>query len=384
MKIAQVHNWHRFGGGSEIVVETTVNLLRAKGHDVLLQTYDSRNLMHNLRGKAKAFAWGIYSPAGRKSIRKMIAKDAPEIIHVHEVYPYFSPWILKDLKNAGIPVVMTCHDYRLTCPISTHYRNGETCTKCQDKNEFQCIFNNCRNNILESAAFALRSFSARKMNLFSENITCYTTPSNFVKNWLVESGFPGERIHVLPNVNPISNSEPKKNNGEYIGYVGRISEEKGIDTLLEAARQTELPVRLAGDYSVMPDLVAAAPSNVEFIGTLNRDQLADFYRNARFVVVPSTCLETFGMVALEAMSYGLPVIASRTGGLQEVVNDDVSGFLFEKGNAMQLAEKMKQLWANPELVRKMGEAGQTKLSREYSKEIYYSRLMAIYEETLKN
>jgi len=382
LKIVQVHNWHRFGGGSEIVVETTTNLLRKRGHQVLLETFDSRNLMHTLRGKAKAFAWGIYSPVGRKAIRRLIEEQAPDIIHVHELYPFFSPWVLKNIKRAGIPVVMTCHDYRLTCPISTHYRNGETCTKCRDKNELQCAFNNCRNNFLESVGFALRSLTARKMKLFTENVTCYTTPSLFVKNWLIESGFPEERIHVVPNVNPISKLEPKKNDGEYIGYVGRISEEKGIDSLLEAARTSNLPVQLAGDYSAMPELVATAPTNVEFIGKLKRDQLANFYRYARFVVVPSTCLETFGMVALEAMSYGLPVIASKTGGLQEVVDDGVNGFLFEKGNDVELAEKMKQLCENSELAKKMGQAGQEKLNREYSEEIYYLRLMRVYEQAL--
>ncbi|MFZ5518909.1 MAG: glycosyltransferase family 4 protein [Candidatus Zhuqueibacterota bacterium] len=382
MKIAHIHNWHRFGGGSEIVVETTVRLLQARGHQVIQRTFDSRQFMHTLRGKVSAFFSGIYSPAGRKSIRRMIAESAPDIVHIHEVYPFFSPWILKDLNRAGIPVVMTCHDYRLTCPISTHFRNGETCTLCRDKNEWQCLLNNCRNNVFESAAFALRSVTARALRLFTDNVTCYTTPSQFVKDWLVQSGFPAERIFVLPNVNPVQHPEPKTDMGCYIGYVGRISGEKGIGTLLDAARTTGRTVRLAGDYSAMPELVRTAPANVEFIGKLNRDQLAEFYRHAQFVVVPSTCLETFGLVALEAMSYGLPVVASRTGGLQEIIDDGRSGFLFEKGNAAELADIMKRLWGNSELIKQMGQVGRERAIREYNEDTYYSRLNRIYTEAM--
>jgi len=383
LKIAHIHNWHRFGGGSETVVETTVRLLQARGHQVVQRTFDSRQFMHTLRGKANAFFRGIYSPAGRKTIRHMIAESAPDVVHIHEVYPYFSPWILKDLRRAGIPVVMTCHDYRLTCPISTHFRNGEICTRCRDKNEWQCLLNNCRNNIFESAAFALRSITARTMRLFTDNVTSYTTPSHFVKDWLVQSGFPAARIFLLPNVNPVAHPEAKTDMGSYIGYVGRISEEKGIGTLLDAARRTGRPVRLAGDYSAMPELVRTAPANVEFIGKLNRDQLADFYRHAQFVVAPSTCLETFGLVALEAMSYGLPVVASRTGGLQEIIDHGQNGFLFEKGNAAELADIITRLWGNSVLIKQLGETGRERAMRDYNEDVYYSRLNRIYTEAIK-
>ena len=142
-------------------------------------------------------------------------------------------------------------------------------------------------------------------------------------------------------------------------------------------------MRLAGDYSRMPDTLKEAPPNVTFAGWLNRAQLVGFYRNARFSVAPSVCFETFGLVGAEAMSYGLPVIASKIGGLPEIVEDGVTGLLFEPGNAEELADKMKLLWDNPDLCRQMGQAGREKAMREYNEDVYYERLMAAYQRAIE-
>jgi glycosyltransferase involved in cell wall biosynthesis len=214
-------------------------------------------------------------------------------------------------------------------------------------------------------------------------VTLYVPPSEFVKRKLVNAGFPGERIVVIPN--PITlpaDSVVDASAGKYVAYAGHIRPEKGINTLLAAARMTGLQIRLAGDYSLMPEVVKVAQANEKFLGHLNRGQLGKFYRNARFLVVPGVCFEAFGLVLVEAMSHGLPVIASRIGGMPEIVEDGVTGLLFEPGNSEDLANKMNLLWENPDLCRQMGIQGHEKVISEYSNEVYYKRLMAVYEKAI--
>jgi glycosyltransferase involved in cell wall biosynthesis len=111
--------------------------------------------------------------------------------------------------------------------------------------------------------------------------------------------------------------------------------------------------------------------------------MAAFYQGARFLVVPSMWFEGCPLVVSEAMSHGLPVIASRIGGLPEFVEDGVTGLLFEPGNVAELAEQIRTLWENPDLCRRLGEAGRRKAEREYNEEVYYRSLISIYEQAIE-
>jgi len=382
MKVFQVINLHRYGGGADAMAEGTARLLSRKGHESILLTRDSRELGRGGLGKARAFVCGFYSRSGRRIMTAALEEHAPDLVHVHGVYPFFSPWILQDCRRARVPVVLACHDYRLTCPTAVHLCHDAICESCLGGREYWCFLKNCRNNRLESLGYALRSMVARKWRLFLDNVTIYTTPSEFVKRRLTDAGLPHQRIIALPNMVPVPDAavDPSANN--YIVYVGRFSPEKGIDTLLASAGTTGLRVRLAGDHSPMNDAVATAPSNVEFMGRMKPNEVGALYQHARFAVLPSLWFETFGLVAAEAMSYGLPVIASNIGGLTEVVDHGVTGFLTEPGDAGDLARKMKLLWDRPELCRKMGQAAREKVIREYSEDVYYKRLMAVYEQAV--
>jgi glycosyltransferase involved in cell wall biosynthesis len=176
-------------------------------------------------------------------------------------------------------------------------------------------------------------------------------------------------------------TDPEKRH--YAGFAGRFSHEKGISTLLDACRITGLPFKFAGDHNSMPELVSTSPRNVTFLGKLNRTELASFYSGARFLVVPSIWFETLGLVAAEAMGHATPVIASRIGALRDVVEDGVTGLLFEPGNAEELAQKMTYLWDHFELCRKFGLAGRAKRAREYGEDKHFEGLMAVYERVMK-
>jgi len=383
MKIIQITNLHRFRGGADVVAEENARLLERRGHKSIFLTRDSRLLGRGTVGRMRAFVNGLYSGSGRRLVADALEQHKPDVVHVHEVYPFFSPWIMKDCRRAQTPVVLTCHDYRLTCPIAIHLHNHEICELCAGGREHWCFLKNCRGNRLESLAYALRTTVARKWKLFLDNVTVYTTPTKFVKRRLIDAGFPADRIFVIPHTIAAPDSEVNTSRNSYIAYAGRISPEKGIETLLAAARITGLKVRVAGDHSQAPGLVKGAPPNVECLGPLDRTEVGRFYQNARFTVFPSLWYETFGLVAAEAMSYGLPVVASNRGGVVEVVEDGVTGLLFEPGNPDDLANKMKRLWEDADLCRRMGQAGREKVLREYSEDVYYERLIAVYRNALE-
>jgi len=383
MKVIQVNNFHRILGGSDVVATATAELLRRRGHEVLWLPRDSRDLGIGLLGKVRAFLCGIYSISACREMEKMLRDNPPDVVHVHELFPFISPWILDVCQRRDVAVVMSCHNYRLTCPTAHHFFRDAPCELCAGGREYWCLLKNCRGNVFESAAYALRSMTARKLGLFTKNVTLFLALSESIKHNLVGAGCRKERIYVLPNFVSIPNSAINASRGTYFAFVGRVSPEKGIDTLLAAAEHTKLPVRFAGDYSLMADTVETAPANTIFMGFVKRGDLDFFYRGARCLILPSTCFEVNPLVVCEAMSYGLPVIASRIGGIPELVEDGKTGLLFEPGNPKELSSKMKLLWESPDLCKQMGQAGREKVVREYKEDVYYKGLIAIYRKALQ-
>src|SRR3990170_59782 len=354
MKVLQIHNKYRFRGGEEAVVEWTTELLRSKGVDVRMVTRESVGLDNNFITKFRAFASSIYSLSAYSFIEQLIRKDRPDVVHVHNLYPLFSPSVLSACRHAGIPVVMTCHNYRLLCPIGVAFRNGGICDAFCHHHEYRCVINNCRGNLLESGAYAIRSAIASRFKFFEKNVTIFIALTQIAKDYIAKGGIPKERIVVLPNSIPTNHFQSTEaDRGEYIAYAGRISAEKGIGVLLQAASITGLPLRIAGDSSSAKGLISSAPPNVKFVGFLSKEKLSEFYNSASFLVLPSICHETCGLVLLEAMQASLAIIASRIGGITEIVDDGVTGLFFEPGNANDLASKMKQLCNDPELCRRM-------------------------------
>jgi glycosyltransferase involved in cell wall biosynthesis len=207
------------------------------------------------------------------------------------------------------------------------------------------------------------------------------TVSAFLRDRLINAGFPDDRIEVLPNAISSENSTiiSLTGNGNYIGYSGRLSFEKGTDTLVEAARKCGLPVKIAGDGPEMAELKRAAPQNVEFLGRLSRIELNKFYQGSRFLVVPSRCYETFSLALAESMMFGKPVIASRIGALPELISEGVNGLLVEVGNVNQLADRMSLLWANPQLCQRLGTAARSWAEDVCNEERFYHGLMSIYD-----
>jgi glycosyltransferase involved in cell wall biosynthesis len=177
------------------------------------------------------------------------------------------------------------------------------------------------------------------------------------------------------------NAEPRQ--GDYVGCVGRVSPEKGTTIFVEAARRCpDIPFKSTGDTAGMPELVAGAPDNVEFVGFVSPEELETFYARSRFIVLPTLCYEGFPTVAAETLMQGKAVVTSRIGGMPEIVQDGVTGLLAEPGNAEDFADKVRLLWTQPERAQRMGMAGHEQATREFSRQRYYQRLLAVFEQAL--
>ena len=385
VKLLQVYNDYRSAMGGEAgVVQMIATIVEKRGGQARLMTRSSKGLDRTLAGRIRGFFSGIYDRSAYREMERMLAEDRPDVVHVHNLYPLISPSVLVACRRAGVPVVMTNHNYVLTCPIVNHLHQGRVCEKCLGGREYWCVLQNCRGSRAESLAYAVRSATARKLGFFRRDVTIQIVLSEFAKLRLLKEGFDEERIVVLPNMVELGPESAAQAPGKYAAFSGRMMPEKGVDVLLAAAaRLPDVSVRLAGDGPSLEKLSSGAPANSLFVNRLGAEQMAAFYRGARFLVVPSKWFEGCPLVVSEAMSHGLPVIASRIGGLPEFVEEGVTGLLFEPGNVAELADKIRLLWGNPDLCRRMGAAGRQKASREYNEEVYYQRLMSVYDKAIE-
>ncbi len=382
MKVVQLYNRQRAAfGGEETVIANTTAVLEARGHAVSIAMRCSRGIEGSFLKKASAGLNGIYSFSAIGEVKKIIATEHPDVIHVHGVYPQWSPSIFRTCKQMGVPTVLHVHCHYLTCPDWYHLREGKVCELCFGGHEQNGILKNCRGSYAESTAYALRSFVSRKMGFFTDHVGVFLPVSRFLKDRLIRAGFPDERTEVLHNVVLERNAakDDASELGTYIGYCGRLSPEKGVGSLLQAARLSGLPVRIAGDGPERAALERMAPPNVTFLGYLNRDGVNQFYQGMPVYSGPQLSFESFSMSAAEAMMQGKPIIGARIGAIPEIIDNGKTGLLFEPGNAQELAEQMSNLWASPEQCLKYGNEARSTIRMKCSEDLYYSRLMAAYQ-----
>jgi glycosyltransferase involved in cell wall biosynthesis len=374
MRVLYVYNKQRGGGGSNRATERTIELLQRYGFEVAIFSRDSKELPAGLAGRLEAGVGAIYPRKTVREFEKLLDSFMPDLVHAYELFPLISPWILPLCTRRHIPVVMNCDDYHMTCPVRTHVREGKTCTLCTEGREYWSLLNNCRGNIAETVTLTFYSAMVRSLRLFRNHISHYIAASDFTRDWLIRhAGVESRSIATVEAIveAPAAAADPSV--GTYIGFAGRFVPEKGSATLLEAARISKLPFRcsLIDEAPLPPDLDTVS---------LDRQEVNSFYRAARIIVFPSIWFETFGLVAAEAMSHGIPVVASRIGAIPHLIDDGVDGVLFEPGNAVELAEKLARLWHDPARCVRLGSAARQKAKSRWSAETHLDRLLGVYEK----
>lgn len=381
MRILIVHNDHRFGGGSDVVAAATVKLLRTRGHEVSTFWRDSKTLQ-GFVGRCHAFGAGLYAPTALRDFAATLDREHPDLVHAHDVYPLISPWIFPLCRRRGVRTVLTCHDYRMTCPVCTHLRAGQVCRDCVDHGEWRCVRHNCQGYRMQSLAYALRNLVARHFRLY-QAVDALLTPSAFARNWLIQhGGVHAERVRVVGNPvaaprGPATAYAPAER--LYIGYVGRFAPEKGVDVLVRAVTEAGLPLRLAGDHRCYRPPVEN--SLIRYEGLLTGAALESFYAGMRLLVMPSLWFETYGMVAAEAMLRGIPVVCSDLGAMAEMVTHGEHGALVPPGDVASLARTLQQLWTSPDQLSRMSIAAQRR-AQAFLPEPYALALEEAYHHVL--
>jgi glycosyltransferase involved in cell wall biosynthesis len=383
LRVLHAYNRHRSGGGATKATIALVALSREHGLEVDVFERSSCNLPANALGHLRAGLSAFVPGSSVREFKIMLRQFKPNLVHAHELFPLVSPWILPACWAENVPVVMTCNDYHLTCPARTHFRDGVICTECVDAGVSRSVVHNCRGKQIESMTMAAYCAMVEKLGLYLANVTHFIAPSEFTRDWLIRhANIDSARITATATLVDIPECAADPTRGRYAAFAGRFVREKGIDVLLAAAELSGVPVQLSKNEAsfVTVDL----PRTVEVSVDNTAEEVERFYRGARMVVVPSMWFETFGLVAAEAMALGIPVIASRIGALAELIEHGIDGLLFEPGNHLDLAEKMRLLWENPEMCREMGRRAREKAFRLWRPEAHMERTLSVYAVALKS
>ena len=390
-------------GGAEVSFFELAELLVAKGHEVVFfgmedpknevsdgSGYFVSNLEfddyrpHNVLWNARALGRVLYSTEAASNVRRLVQKSVPDLVYVNNIAHHISPSILDVFKEFRLPVMMSVRDYKIICPNSVLLDRSGICERCKGEKYYNSLIHRCkRNSLIPSAVACLEAYLHRHRRTY-DSVRAFLAPSQFCKKKLVEFGMDREKIFVVPNfISPEDFGSKDTSSEPFCVYFGRLSKEKGLKVLIEAAKVCGHELLIIGDGELKSSLVRYAEElgagNVSFRDGMAFDELMTTVGASLFTVFPSLCYETFGRSILESFAVGKPVVASRIGAVKELVDDGVDGLLCEPGDCEELAEKMSSMFSSKQATEKMGQNGRAKALSRFTPENQYKHLMHVWE-----
>ena len=382
MNLLLIHNNYGIYSGEEAVVDRQISLFQEMGHQVSVYRKTTEGLRGTAWGNFKGLLQGFYSPGAVKDIKQIMKNNRPDIVVIHNLYPYISPAVLKHIKKVNVPIIMTVHNFRLMCPTGLFMRDSLPCELCLGGYEWNCVKYNCENSYLKSLGYAGRNWYARVTKAYINNIDRYACITRFQIQKLIQAGFDKNKMRHIPNFLE-GVKEPAYSLGDYVAISGRLSKEKGIDLALEVAAMTpDIKYVFAGSPREDEPITSPIPDNCIFLGHIPKDELADFYQNARFLLNMSRCYEGFPMTILEAASYGKPSIGPGHAGFLEIIDNNITGLHFKPSDAEDLNKKVTYLWNNPDACAEMGKNAFLKLKNNYTAEIVKIQWQGVFSEQI--
>lgn len=335
----------------------------------------------------RTFVQMFYSSEAKRKMSQLIEATGPDIAHIHNIYTQLSPSILDALHDRRIPTIMTVHDHHLISPQYNIWAEGcgpdysriglmrGTLSKFH-KNSYAATF-------AQIAAFKYHYHRGSYRN----RVNLFLTPSDYMRGKLVAGGFPEEKIRVVPYGADPATVTARFDHDGYVLYFGRLSEEKGVETVIQVAKRlVDVLFKIVGTGPQEAKLHALAHGspNIEFIGFQNGEALQELIRGATCVLVPSRVHENFPLSALEALAVGKPVIASRVGGVPEVVEDRVTGLLVPPLDLHAWVEAVMRLVYDEDLRIRLARAARLSVETTFHIHAHQTKVMKAYEDVLSS
>jgi glycosyltransferase involved in cell wall biosynthesis len=313
----------------------------------------------------------LVNPLPALMVKWIVHKEKPDIIHSHILHGFSPYFLLRFLSATRRPIVQTLHSY------------GYLCLRC---NLLRPEGTPCRAMIP-----ACRIFIWLSRLLVNKKISLVISPSRFTLSFFEQAGFfSGTQKIVIPNgIETYSVNLHKETEKEFtVFFAGRLTKEKGVTTLIRAFKMLtgeNLRLIIAGDGPEKNPLqnLARGDSRIKFQGNCSQEILENFFKTCKVTVVPSLFYENLPNVVLESMRSGTPVIASRIGGLSELIKEGQNGFLFEPGNIEELRKILESLINNPQSLETLGQAA-FNFSQGFNLSKHIEALEKVYAETKKS
>jgi len=408
MKILMVNSFYYMRGGGERYTFDLSALLEAHGHQVIpfsmehAQNFPSEYddyfvsaidfptemAKRDPKSMARVMERIMYSREAKGKMERIIADTQPDLVHVNGFIHEFSTSILPPMKAAGLPVTQTLHDYKIVCPNTTFVSNDEVCERCLGHRYYNVVRHRCKRGSLAASLLAgVEMYFHEFMNTYEANVDVFQSPSEFLRRKVIEHGV-RKPVVVIPHFFDPNNFQPHYEPENYVVYVGRLVKVKGIMTLLQAMEKTpQTHLYVAGSGELEPEMrrfiADRGLTNVTLLGHLKTDELQNLVQRALANVLPSEWYENYSATLRESLACGTPVIGANIGGIPEQVTDGWNGYLFEPGNADELAEKIQRLVANPALAIEMGRNGRRQVEIVNSPETHYRQVYEVYDSLLR-
>ncbi|MGV8908967.1 MAG: glycosyltransferase family 4 protein [Propionicimonas sp.] len=402
MRILHVNKYLYRRGGAEGYMLDVAELQRNAGHEVAFfgmrhpdnepQRYEAwlPKLIElepapvGLR-KAPAAARMIWSTSSRSGIRQVLRDFRPDVVHCHNIYHQLSPSILDGVARAGIPCVMTLHDYKLACPSYQLLDHGSLCEACVTGGPWQAARRRCKDgSFAASSLLALESWLHRVSRAYSP-VDVFVSPSRFLAEVMGRAGVFPDRMRVVNHfVDLVPTSAP---DGAHLVFAGRLSAEKGVDVLIEAMAMVghEATLDIAGDGPERARLESlagrqTASGRVTFHGRLDKQELAALVSRSTASVVPSRWHENQPMTILESFAAGVPVVATNLGGLPEVVRNGVDGWVVPAEDPIRLALALDEALSDPRSAALRGQNARERMAKDFSPGTHLRNLADAYAQ----
>ncbi len=327
----------------------------------------------------------IYSLESRRRIDRLLAHARPDLAHAHNIYHHISPSILGLLRRREIPVVVTLHDLKISCPAYTMLTHDGVCERCRGGRVYNVVLNRCIGGSAGKSLIVLMEALVHDLlGSYRRHVDRFIVPSRFYLEKFCEWGWPRTQFRYVPNFVDAGRYQPDSRPGRYFVYFGRLTRQKGVASLIRAVAAAGVPLWVAGtgpELEELKQLAAGLRAEVSFPGHLSGETLHEAVRGSRAVVLPSEWYENAPISLLEAYALGKPVLGARIGGIPELIREGETGLCFGSGDVDALTHALKELASRPDSeLERMGQCGRAWVEQEFTKGQYLRRILAAYDE----